>query len=43
VKAGKATRIAHNVFAQTTRDAVIKGGQYVSTVGNVTRSIKGGA
>ena len=43
VKAGKATRIAHNVFAQTTRDAVMKGGQYVSAVGNVTRSIKGPA
>jgi hypothetical protein len=40
VKTGKATRIANNVFAQTTRDAVMKGGQYVSAVGNVTRSVK---
>jgi hypothetical protein len=43
VKAGKATKITNNIFVRTTRDAVMKGGQYVSAVGNVTHAVKGPA
>ena len=36
VKAGKATKLAGNVFAKTTRDAVVKGADQVSGTGNKT-------
>ena len=36
VKVGKATKVAENVFAQSTRDVVIKGADKVTAAGNKT-------
>ena len=43
VKAGTATKLAGNVFAETTRNAVVKGVDKVTAGKNVTAAVRGAA